>query len=140
VEEKIEEKIQESRQTVIDSEASSRIYEYMATYYMAESLFRQGKYAQSIMNCYEFMVNALKKFYEIEKGHLDDIVEMLSKKGAETGITVQEARDAKTLLIEASKSIKEGRQVSITSAQRMLKYARKVLESLSRIGGDAREV
>ncbi|MEM0262483.1 MAG: hypothetical protein QXN17_07530, partial [Nitrososphaerota archaeon] len=114
--------------------------EYMATYYMAESLFRQGKYAQSIMNCYEFMVNALKKFYEIEKGHLDDIVEMLSKKGAETGITVQEARDAKTLLIEASKSIKEGRQVSITSAQRMLKYARKVLESLSRIGGEAREV
>lgn len=129
----------EAVQTVIDSEAESRMGEALATYYMAESLFRQGKYGPCVMNCYEFMVNALKRFYGIEKGHLDDLVETLVERGAEAGLTISEAKDAKTLLIEASNALKEGRQVPITSAQRMLRYARKVLEALQRVGGGGGE-
>jgi len=79
-------------------------------------------------------VNSLKAFYDIEKGHLDDIVEMLEERGVDT-LTVNEAKDAKTLLIEASNALKDGRQVSLTSAQRMLRYARKVLDHLSGGGG-----
>ena len=126
-------------QTVIDSEAESRMDEALATYYMAESLFRQGKYGPCVMNCYEFMVNALKKFYNIEKGHLDDLVETLAKKGAETGLTINEAKDAKTTLIEASNALKKGGQVPLTSALRMLRYARKVLEALQKTGGGGSE-
>jgi hypothetical protein len=127
---------EESRQMVIDhEEALDRIGEHVAGYYLAESLFRQGKYAQSVMKAYEFMVNSLKAFYSIEKGHLDDIVEMLEEKNAEKPLTVNEAKDAKTLLIEASTALKDGRQVSLTSAQRMLRYARKVLDHLSGGGG-----
>jgi len=126
-------------QTVIDSEAESRMDEVLATYYMAESLFRQGKYGPCVMNCYEFMVNALKKFYNIEKGHLDDLVEILVQRGAETGLTINEAKDAKTLLIETSNALKEGRQVPLTSAQRMLRYARKVLDALQKTGGGGSE-
>lgn len=126
-------------QTIIDSEAESRMDEVLATYYMAESLFRQGKYGPCVMNCYGFMVNALKKFYDIEKGHLDDLVEVLVQRGAETGLTINEAKDAKTLLIEASNALKEGRQVPLTSAQRMLKYARKVLDALQKTGGGGSE-
>jgi len=123
---------EESRQTVIDQgEALDRLGEHVAGYYLAESLFRQGKYAQSVMKAYEFMVNSLKAFYSIEKGHLDDIVEMLEERNAEKPLTVNEAKDAKTLLIEASTALKDGRQVSLTSAQRMLRYARKVLDHLS---------
>jgi hypothetical protein len=127
---------EESRQMVIDhEEALDRLGEHVAGYYLAESLFRQGKYAQSVMKAYEFMVNSLKAFYSIEKGHLDDIVEMLEEKNAEKPLTVNEAKDAKTLLIEASTALKDGRQVSLTSAQRMLRYARKVLDHLSGGGG-----
>jgi len=127
---------EESRQTVIDQEeALDRLGEHVSGYYLAESLFRQGKYAQSVMKAYEFMVNSLKAFYSIEKGHLDDIVEMLEERSAEKPLTVNEAKDAKTLLIEASTALKDGRQVSLTSAQRMLRYARKVLEHLSGGGG-----
>lgn len=134
-EEVVEATPQEAVQTVIDSEAGSRVVETLATYYMAESLFRQGKYGPCIMKCYEFMVNALKKFYNIGKGHIDDLVEVLAERGAETGLTISEAKDAKTLLIETSKALEEGGQVPLTSAQRMLKYARKVLDALHKTGG-----
>jgi len=70
---------------------------------------------------------------------LDDLVETLVERGAEAGLTISEAKDAKTLLIEASNALKEGRQVPITSAQRMLRYARKVLEALQRVGGGGGE-
>ena len=124
-----------ARQILIDQEeALDRLGEHVAGYYLSESLFRQGKYAQSVMKAYEFMVNSLKAFYDIEKGHLDDIVEMLEERGVVT-LTVNEAKDAKTLLIEASNALKDGRQVSLTSAQRMLRYARKVLDHLSGGGG-----
>lgn len=124
-----------ARQILIDQEeAVDRLGEHVAGYYLSESLFRQGKYAQSVMKAYEFMVNSLKAFYDIEKGHLDDIVEMLEERGVDT-LTVNEAKDAKTLLIEASNALKDGRQVSLTSAQRMLRYARKVLDHLSGGGG-----
>jgi len=129
--EKTLEKPVEVKQTVIDhEEALDRLGENAAGYYLAESLFRQGKYAQSVMKAYEFMVNALKSFYNIEKGHLDDIIEMLEPRGIKP-LTINEAKDAKTLLIEASNALKDGRQVGLTSAQRMLKYSRKVLEFLS---------
>jgi len=121
-------------------EALDRFGEHVAAYYLAESLFRQGKYAQSVLKSYEFMVNALKAFYNIDKGHLDDIIEMLEARGAERPLTASEAKDAKTLVIEASKAMKEGKQVPLTSAQRMLRYARKVLEQMSaRSGGGANE-
>jgi len=129
--EKALEKPVEVKQTVIDhEEALDRLGENAAGYYLAESLFRQGKYAQSVMKAYEFMVNALKSFYNIEKGHLDDIIEILEPRGVKP-LTINEAKDAKTLLIEASNALKDGRQVGLTSAQRMLKYSRKVLEFLS---------
>ncbi|MEM1809052.1 MAG: hypothetical protein QXL31_06700 [Thermosphaera sp.] len=120
-------------QAVIDADAGGRLDEALASFYMAESLFRQGKYGPCVMVAYEFMCSAIKKFFDIEKGHLDDLVKELSE--VDVGITHDEAKDAKTLLIEVSNALKEGRQVSITSAQRMLKYARRVLEALSRAGG-----
>jgi ABC-type multidrug transport system fused ATPase/permease subunit len=123
----------EARQAILDQEeALDRLGEHVAGYYLAESLFRQGKYAQSVMKSYEFMVNALKAFYSIDKGHLDDIVEALEGRGAEKPLAVNEAKDAKALTIEASKALKDGKQVQLTSAQRMLRYAKKVLEHLSR--------
>jgi len=131
----------EAKQAILDQEeALDRFGEHVAAYYLAESLFRQGKYAQSVLKSYEFMVNALKAFYNIDKGHLDDIIEMLEARGAEKPLTASEAKDAKMLVIEASKAMKEGRQVPLTSAQRMLRYARKVLEQMSaRSGGGANE-
>ncbi len=121
-------------QTVIDSkEALERLDEWMASYYMAESLFRQGKYAQSIMKSYDFMLNSLKGFYNIEKGHLDDVVEQLNERGVQP-LSTREAKDAKTIMIEASKALKEGGRTSLISAQRMLRYAKKVFESLSETG------
>ena len=126
-------------QAVIDADAGGRLDEALASFYMAESLFRQGKYGPCVMVAYEFMCSAIKKFFDIEKGHLDDLVKELSDRGVDVGITHGEAKDAKTLLIEVSNALKEGRQVSITSAQRMLKYARRVLEALSRAGGAGAE-
>jgi len=126
----------EARQAILDQEeALDRFGEHVAAYYLAESLFRQGKYAQSVLKAYEFMVNAFKAFYNIDKGHLDDIIEMLEARGAERPLAASEAKDAKTLVIEASKAMKEGKQVPLTSAQRMLRYARKVLEQMSARGG-----
>jgi len=116
-------------QTLIDAgEALERVDEVDALYIRAESLWRQQKYVQAVMTAYKYMVQALKKAYNIETGHLDDLVARVGAEGA--GITVEEAKTAKTLMIAAGRG-----EVGITDATKILSLARKVRARLSALGG-----
>ena len=124
----------QSRQETLDrGEASERADEHLPLLMRAESLFRQGKYALCILAAYEYMVNALKSAYGIEKGHLPDLVAQL--RGVDVGITLEEAKTAKTLVIEARKAIDEGRRASMTDAGKMVELARRVSRALGGGGG-----
>lgn len=128
---KHEEQGERPAQTMIDSEeAAERMDEHMARLHMAESLFRQGKYGQCVKVSYEFMVGLIKAAFNIEKGHLDDLVGDLSRRGISVGLSVEEAKDAKTIVIEASNKTREGGAVPMRLALRMLSYARRLREAL----------
>ena len=119
----------EPAQTLIDAdEALERMDEVDALYARVESLWRQQKYPQAVMAAYKYMVQALKKAYNIETGHLDDIVEKIGEEAA--GISLEEAKTAKTLVIAAGKG-----EAGINEATRMVSLARKVRARLSSIGG-----
>lgn len=116
-------------QALIDAdEALERVDEVDALYARVESLWRQQKYPQAVMAAYKYMVQALKRAYNIETGHLDDIVQRIG--GEAAGITLEEAKTAKTLMIAAGRG-----EAGINEATRMVLLARKVRARLSSIGG-----
>ncbi|MCE4629327.1 MAG: hypothetical protein F7C82_03515, partial [Desulfurococcales archaeon] len=104
----------------------------------AESLYRQGKYAHSILSSYKALETALKSFSGIREGHLDDLVEKLQS--LELGITVEDAKTIKTVMIEASRRLSQGGNMPAIDSRRVLDNAKKVVETLSSRavkGGDA---
>lgn len=126
-------------QEILDrGEAAERADEHLPLLMRAESLYRQGKYELSLLTAYEYMVQALKSAYRIEKGHLPDIVGRL--RGLDVGITPEEAKTAKTLLIEARKALEEGGRVPVTDAAKILNMARRVRGALGGDGLRLREV
>ena len=123
--------VEESKpvQSVVDAEEmAERMDEHSARLLKAESLFRQGKYGPCVMTCYKFMVNIIKAAYGIEKGRLTDLVEKLGEERA--GLTLEEAKEAFTIMIEARDLMEEGRPVPLKLALRMLTYSRKVMDRL----------
>jgi len=127
----VEEVVEEPKpvQSVVDAEEmAERMDEHSARLLKAESLFRQGKYGPCVMTCYKFMVNIIKAAYGIEKGRLPDLVEKLGEERA--GLTLEEAKEAFTIMIEARDLMEEGRPVPLKLALRMLTYSRKVMDRL----------